>query len=58
MDDDKDTDKILKEVTPFFFKYLDFDQPINFYYLIAYRLVYAALLTANMAHPDEYWQVT
>ena len=26
--------------------------------MIAYRLIYAALLTANMAHPDEYWQVT
>ena len=58
LEEDKVLDEILKKSTPFFFKYLDFDQLNNFYFLIAYRFLYAAFLTANMAHPDEYWQVT
>ena len=43
---------------PFFFKFLDFDVTSNFCLLIGLRLCQAIFLTSNMAHPDEYWQVT
>jgi len=45
----------IQDVMPFFYKHLDFDESTNFYKLIVFRLFQAIFLTANMAHPDEYW---
>ena len=41
---------------PRFFKYLDLDK--HFLKLVIFRLIQAIWFTGNMAHPDEYWQVT
>ena len=48
----------LANYMPFFFKYLDLDNDFNLMYLVIFRVIQAILCTANMAHPDEYWQVT
>ena len=51
-------DKLMERFTPFFLKYLDLDKTSNLIKLMIYRLLMALFLTSNMAHPDEYWQVT
>ena len=43
---------------PSIVNYLNFDEWFNFYGLVAFRLFQAVYMTSNMAHPDEYWQVT
>lgn len=43
---------------PWFFKFMDMDDSRYFAGAVAFRLFQAIFLTANMAHPDEYWQVT
>tara|TARA_B110000285_G_scaffold213816_1_gene258520 strand:- start:336 stop:779 length:444 start_codon:yes stop_codon:yes gene_type:complete len=59
---DKKQDEVGKEEVqrymPFFFKYLDFDSSRNTILLVVFRLMQSLLFTSNMAHPDEYWQVT
>jgi len=56
--EEQEEKELLVKQMPWLFKYLDFSDSSNFYWLAAFRLFQAVFLTANMAHPDEYWQVT
>lgn len=58
LDIDSEEKSELANYMPFFFPYLDFDVDGHFINLIIFRLIQAIFATANMAHPDEYWQVT
>lgn len=55
---DYEDKRSINEWAPFFYRYFNLDKARNFYMLVAFRLAQAYFLTANMAHPDEYWQVT
>ena len=57
-DADEESKQLLENNVPFFYKYMDFDVGINFLLLIDFRILQAMFMTSNMAHPDEYWQVT
>ena len=55
---DSQDKEALTKYMPWFFDYLDLDVARNWYILVCFRLFQALWLTSNMAHPDEYWQVT
>ena len=49
----------VEKYTPFIIlEILDLDKTSNLIKLFIFRLLMALFLTSNMAHPDEYWQVT
>ena len=48
----------IDDYAPWFYKYMDLDVTRNCCLVVALRIIQALFCTANMEHPDEYWQVT